>query len=271
MIFNDNENNIKIDSDNYNSNSQMTKLNTKEIIELKNKNKKSVLSRSVPIFNLQNNVGKNTNNKNIFCNQFKNILVNNILEKIPFEKRNLKESIFIIVQILIYLLQSFLFWNGLLNTEEYITKRFDEKNKIGFFYILTNEFNKYFFTSIFIIISLKLLKYFLDEIKINEYELSENSIEKIIFKKKFKIVLIEIIISVLHIFFSIFLYIFGNIYPNNKNLLLISACISLLFNLFIFLISILLSSFIMSLPFLCKCFINYQNTLNEIAKYFLTL
>ena len=181
----------------------------------------------------------------------------------------MKESIFIIVQILIYLLQSFLFWNGLLNTEEYITKRFDEKNKIGFFYILTNEFNKSFFTSIFIIISLKLLKYFFDEIKVNESELLEN--KKIIFKKKLKIIFIEIIISSLHIFFSVFLYIFGNIYPNNKNLLLISACLSIIFNIIIFIISILLSSFIMSLPFLCKCFYNYKNTLDEIAKYFLNL
>ena len=59
---------------------------------------------------------------------------------------------------LIYLFQSFLFWNGLLNTEEYITKRFDEKNKIGFLYILSNEFNKYFFTSLIIWLSLKILK-----------------------------------------------------------------------------------------------------------------
>ena len=72
-------------------------------------------------------------------------------------------------QILLFLLQSFLFWNGLLNTEEYITKRFDEKNKIGFYYILTNEFNKYFITSI-IIITLKIASFFFNEIKLDKSE-----------------------------------------------------------------------------------------------------
>lgn len=62
---------------------------------------------------------------------------------------------------LIFLFQSFLFWNGILNTEEYIIKRFDEKNKIGFFYILANEFNKYFLTSLIIGLSMKILKFFL--------------------------------------------------------------------------------------------------------------
>ena len=52
----------------------------------------------------------------------------------------------------------------MLNTEEYIAKRFDEKNKIGILYILTNEFNKYFITSIIAFASLKILKYLYYEI-----------------------------------------------------------------------------------------------------------
>ncbi len=175
-------------------------------------------------------------------------------------------------QILLFLLHSFLFWIGLLNTEEYITKRFDEKNKIGFYYILTNEFNKYFITSIIIIITLKIASFFFNEIKLDKSEDLKNiSMYKLIFRKKFKIILIEVIISVLNIFFLIFLYVFGNVYPNNKNLLLISASISIMFNLTLLIITVLLSSLIMSLPYLCNCLNLFHNLINEIGKYVLEI
>lgn len=195
-------------------------IETNEIFLFKNK-KKNALSFSVPILPSKSTI-YNNNKEEKFCLNFINILNKNFLDKIPLKKNLRFETIIILTQIIIFLLQSFLFWNGLLNTEEYITKRFDEKNKIGFLYILTNEFNKYIFTSIFVLISLKLIRLFFDGIKHNKSELIENkiSIEKYIFLKKFNIISIEVIISILHIFFSIFLYIFGNIYPNNKHVFL---------------------------------------------------
>ena len=235
--------------------------------------KKNNLYNSVPILTLKtinNNIEEE--NKNKFCKNFKIILFKNIIRKIPFERKLIFESSMLLGQILLFLLQSFLFWNGLLNTEEYITKRFDEKNKIGFYYILTNEFNKYFITSIIIIITLKIAAFFFNEIKLDKPEDLKNiSNEKYIFRKKFKIILIEVIISVLNIFFLIFLYVFGNIYPNNKNLLLISASISIMFNLFILIITVLLSSLIMSLPYLCNCLNLFHNLINEIGNYVLEI
>ena len=248
-------------------------IESNEIFLFKNK-KKNALSSSVPILPSKDTIyNNNKNNEEKFCTNFINILNKNFLDKIPLEKNLRFETIIILAQIIIFLLQSFLFWNGLLNTEEYITKRFDEKNKIGFLYILTNEFNKYIFTSIFVLISIKLIRLFFDGIKHNKSELIENkiSIEKYIFLKKFNIISIEVIISIFHIFFSIFLYIFGNIYPNNKNLLLISACISLIFNFVIKIFIIFISSLIMLVPVICKCLSIYKNFFEEIGNYLLNL
>ena len=239
------------------------------------KKKKNILSLSVPIPNsINNHFNKNSkkDKDNYFINLIK-IIKKNISEKLSIEKALCSQTIIIIIQIIIFLLQSFLFWNGLLNTEEYITKRFDEKNKIGFIYILANEFNKYFFTSLFVLISLKLLKIFFEEIKDIKVEIIENKtyFDNYIFKKKCKIFLTEIFLSIVHIFFMIFLCIFGNIYPNNKNLLLISSCISIIFNFIIFLAILLISSLIMSFSFFCKNDDNNSNIFNDIGKYILNI
>ena len=266
---------ISIFNENYNPNIDDKDSNSnKNIIAVHSR--KKILSRSVQIVNDTN---KNICTKNIikekkikYCSIFRNILYNNLFEKFSFVKNLFYEYIILSSQILLFLLQSFLFWTGLLNTEEYITKRFDEKNTIGFIYILTNEFNKYFWTSILIVISFKTLKFFFNGIKsIKPDDLKNTLIENFMLRQKIKIIFIEIIISILHIFFGIFLYIFGNIYPNNKNLLLISALISILINLIIIFICLILGSFVMSLPFLFKCFNCISDITDEIGNFILNL
>ena len=171
---------------------------------------------------------------------------------------------------IIFLLQSFLFWTGMLNTEEYITKRFDEKDKIGFLYILTNEFNKYFITSLIILVSFKILNYLYKDSENNNSEDSNNDENKI-FKTKCIKIFIEVVIFILHMFYMIFLYIFGNVYPNNKNLLLISVLISLLFNIIIEAFILLFASFLMSIPFICAYLNKTENFFKEFGDYILKL
>ena len=196
----------------------------------------------------------------------------NFFEVIQFKNGININTFIILIQLILFLLHSFLFWTGLLNTEEYITKRFDEKNKIGFLYILTNEFNKYFFTSLIIFITLKILKYLYNEINDIKSERLDNEENKNrIFKNKCIIIVIELIMLILHLFYMIFLYIFGNVYPNNKNLLIISALISIFFNIFIDLFIIVFASFLMSVPFLCDCLNIAENLFKEIGDYFLKL
>ena len=211
---------------------------------------------------------KNSN----FCFNFKNNLYKNLYEVIPYEniKNFNKKSLFIIIQMIIFLLQSFLFWTGMLNTEEYITKRFDEKDKIGFLYILTNEFNKYFITSLIILVSFKLLNYLYKDSKDNNTEDSNNGENKI-FKTKCIKIFLEIIILILHIFYMIFLYVFGNIYPNNKILLLISVLISIFFNIIIEAFILVFASFLMSIPFLCSYLNKTENFFKEFGGYVLKL
>ena len=256
---------------NFISNSEENKIHSNDILKVKNK--KNILSKSVPIpisKNDNDNENKNEENSNKFYIIFGKMIRKNLFEKFSFEKKLLYEYIIISSQMLIFLFQSFLFWNGILNTEEYITKRFDEKNKIGFLYILANEFNKYFLTSLIIGLSLKILKFFFEGIKsIKSEDLKNISLEKIIFRKKCRIIFIEVIISVLHIFFVIFLYLFGNIYPNNKYFLIISCIISIMINSFLFIFCILFASLIMTFPLVCKCLSNYSNCINDIGEYLL--
>jgi hypothetical protein len=208
---------------------------------------------------------KNEKEKKSFKKNFKRILIINLSNEIPLKKKF--EFFVITIQMIIFLIQSFLFINGLLSTEEYITKRFDEKNKIGFLYILTNELNKYWFISLFFIISFKIYKILFNGIEfIKEKEIdNENTFEIIVFKKKLIIIFFQMLISACHIFFTIFIYVFGNIYPNNKNFLLISECISILFIFLIFFILILISSLIMSIPFISKYLNSYEKAFNEIV------
>ena len=160
----------------------------------------------------------------------------------------------------------------MLNTEEYITKRFDEKNKIGFLYILSNEFNKYFITSLIIFVSLKILQYLIDETKLMKHTDSNNEDnKKLIFKSKCIIIFIEAVMFILHIFFMIFLDVFGNIYPNNKNLLLISVFISILFNIIVDAFIIVFASFLMSIPFMCNCLNITEGFFKETGDYLLKL
>ena len=160
----------------------------------------------------------------------------------------------------------------MLNTEEYITKRFDEKNKIGILYILTNEFNKYFITSIIAFASLKILKYLYYEINFIKPKDSENKRKNNPFcKTKCFIIFIEVIIFILHIFYMIFLYLFGNIYPNNKNLLLISTTISLTFIIIVDIFIIILSSFLKSIPLICNCMNDSEFIFKEIGDYLLKI
>ena len=231
--------------------------------------------------NINNNDENNNNNvnnsvmqiqNNNFCYHFKNNLCKNFYEVMPFKNINIfeKKSIFIIIQVIIFLLQSFLFWTGMLNTEEYITKRFDEKNEIGFLYILTNEFNKYFITSLIILVSFKILNYLYKDSENNNSEDSNNDENKI-FKTKCIKIFIEVVIFILHMFYMIFLYIFGNVYPNNKNLLLISVLISLLFNIIIEAFILLFASFLMSIPFICAYLNKTENFFKEFGDYILKL
>ncbi len=208
---------------------------------------------------------KNEKEKRSFKRNFKRILIKNLSNEIPLKKKF--EFFVVTIQMIIFLIQSFLFINGLLSTEEYITKRFDEKNKIGFLYILTNELNKYWFISLFFIISFKIYKILFNGIEfIKEKEIdNENTFEIIVFKKKLIIIFFQMLISTCHIFFTIFIYVFGNIYPNNKNFLLISECISILFIFLIFFILILISSLIMSIPFISKYLNSYEKAFNEIG------
>ncbi len=176
------------------------------------------------------------------------------MEKIiTFMNKSNYRSLIIYIQIIIFLIESFLFWNGLLNTEEYITKRFDENRKIDFKYILMNEMNKSLFTSLILAISFKILRIFYD-IKEDLKEIKEESLfEKFKLKTKIKIILIQVVLFLLSFFFFIFLYIFGNIYPNNKSLLLYSAIISFLLNIIFLALILLLSSFLIYLSSNCNC------------------
>ena len=247
-------------------------------------NKKNIVSRSVQIITVTNKNNNNNDDKdnkdeklenktiNNFCYHFKANLRKNFFEVIQFKNGININTFIILIQLILFLLHSFLFWTGLLNTEEYITKRFDEKNKIGFLYILTNEFNKYFFTSLIVFITLKILKYLYNEINDIKSERLDNEENKNrIFKNKCIIIVIELIMLILHLFYMIFLYIFGNVYPNNKNLLIISALISIFFNIFIDLFIIVFASFLMSVPFLCDCLNTAENLFKEIGDYFLKL
>ena len=286
-IINNKQNNISSD-ENKNNNTFIYKFrndtdkNTKDDIlklsvNFSSKKKDNILTKSVPIIiNKKNNFYDNDNDIrkmiNNFCYKFKNNLQKNFNEVVSFKNNFDKKSLLILGQVALFLLQSFLFWTGLLNTEEYITKRFDEKNKIGFLYILTNEFNKYFFTSIIVYVSLKIIKYLYNEINITNIKEPENADYKdLIRKKKCIIIFIEVVIYILHIFFMLFLYVFGNIYPNNKILLLISAVISIIFNIIVDIFIFLLASFLMSLPFICNCLNFTENIFKEIGDYLLKI
>ena len=270
--------------DEQNKNSETLNLNEKIWF----KNKKNILSKSVPIISTKNNkekeINKDNNNNdnneiseilnNNFCFKFKKNLYNNFNEILPYKGKNNfdKISLLIMIQMVIFLLQSFLFWTGLLNTEEYLTKRFDEKNKIGFLYILTNEFNKYFITSLIIFVSFKILKYLYNETNYIKSEKSKNEENKnLIFKNKCIKIFIEVIIFIFHMFYMIFLYIFGNIYPNNKNLLLISALISLFFNIIIDVFIFFFASFLMTIPFICRSLNITEIFFKEIGEYLMKL
>jgi len=268
ISYKNNELENRIFNQNCFSKKEMNKIQSNDILKVKNN-----LSLSVPIPISKNyNNNKNEKNKNKFHIIFKEMIYKNLFEKFSFEKQLLYEYIIIISQTFIFLFQSFLFWNGLLNTEEYITKRFDEKNKIGFLYILANEFNKYFLTSLIIGLCLKILRIFFDAIKsIKLEELESISLKKIMFRRKCRIIFIEIIISLLHIFFLIFLYIFGNIYPNNKYFLIISCIISIMINMLFFAFCLLFASLIMTFPLAYECLRNYSNCINDIGEYLLKL
>ena len=187
--------------------------------------------------------------------KYEDILKNNIMKKIiPFTNKSNYQPLIIYIQIIIFLLESFLFWNGILNTEEYITKRFDENSKIDFKYILMNEINKSFFTSLILVISFKILRIFYD-IKEGLKEIKEEILfEKFKLKTKIKIILIQVVLFLLHLFFFIFLWVFGNVYPNNKKLLLYSIIISLLLNIIFLALILLLSSFFIYLSSNCNCY-----------------
>ena len=264
-LRNDNNKNLKND---------ILKLNVNSF----SKKRDNILTKSVPIeiskkYNIYDNDTTFENNKiNNFYSKFKNNVIENFYEIFPFKNNFNKISLLILIKIIIFLFQSFLFWTGLLNTEEYITKRFDEKNKIGILYILTNEFNKYFITSIIAFASLKILKYLYYEINFIKPKDSENKRKNNPFcKTKCFIIFIEVIIVLLHTFYMIFLYIFGNIYPNNKNLLLISTTISLTFIIIVDIFIIILSSFLKSIPFICNCMNDSEFIFKEIGDYLLKI
>ena len=157
----------------------------------------------------KNEESKNKEEKNNKENEdkvkYQDILKKNIMEKIiTFMNISNYRSLIIYIQIIIFLIESFLFWNGILNTEEYITKRFDENRKIDFKYILMNEMNKSLFTSLILAISFKILRIFyhikedLNKIK------KESSFEKFKSKTKIKIILIQVVLFLLSFFFFYF-------------------------------------------------------------------
>ena len=133
---------------------------------------------------------------------------------------------------------------------------------------MTNEFNKYFITSLIIHISLIILNYLYKGIKVIK---ADNGRKEKNTKHKYIIIFIDVLIFILHIFYMIFLYIFGNIYPNNKTLLLISASISIIFNVIIIIFIIIFASFLMSLACICNGLNKTESVLNEIGEYFLKL
>ncbi len=253
LILNQNlENNVS----NENNEDKRLKSNSKDnIIYLKIINGNDSLNENEEKKNEESKNKEEKNNKeNEDKEKYQDILKKNIMEKIiTFMNKSNYRSLIIYIQIIIFLIESFLFWNGLLNTEEYITKRFDENRKIDFKYILMNEMNKSLFTSLILAISFKILRIFyhikedLNKIK------KESSFEKFKSKTKIKIILIQVVLFLLSFFFFIFLYIFGNIYPNNKSLLLYSAIISFLLNIIFLALILLLSSFLIYLSSNCNC------------------
>ena len=253
LILNQNlENNVS----NENNEDKRLKSNSKDnIIYLKIINGNDSLNENEEKKNEESKNKEEKNNKeNEDKEKYQDILKKNIMKKIiTFMNKSNYRSLIIYIQIIIFLIESFLFWNGLLNTEEYITKRFDENRKIDFKYILMNEMNKSLFTSLILAISFKILRIFyhikedLNKIK------KESSFEKFKSKTKIKIILIQVVLFLLSFFFFIFLYIFGNIYPNNKSLLLYSAIISFLLNIIFLALILLLSSFLIYLSSNCNC------------------
>ena len=251
------ENNKNNTENNENNEDKILKLDSKDtLIDVRIFNGSDIINEKKEKKNEESQNKEEKNKKeNEDKQKYEDILKNNIMKKIiPFINKSNYQPLIIYIQIIIFLLESFLFWNGILNTEEYITKRFDENSKIDFKYILMNEINKSFFTSLILVISFKILRIFYD-IKEGLKEIKEEILfEKFKLKTKIKIILIQVVLFLLHLFFFIFLWVFGNVYPNNKKLLLYSIIISLLLNIIILALILLLSSFFIYLSSNCNCY-----------------
>ena len=92
-------------------------------IKLSSNTKANYLSKSLPItITKNNNVNNNDNNlnfkkKNNFCFYLKQNIKNNFLTVIPYKNSFDKIYLIILIKLVLFLLHSFLFWNGLLNTK----------------------------------------------------------------------------------------------------------------------------------------------------------
>ena len=128
----------------------------------------------------------------------------------PFFYNSLFQPFSLRLIMFIFCVHTFLFINALFFTEEYISKRYDTKDKLDFFYILQNEINKSLLGSIITLIIQKIFSLFTTKTSLFYKLIRENQgnqlkfqLKKLVRTIKRKIILL---IAFIFIFTLAFLY-----------------------------------------------------------------
>ena len=117
--------------------------------------------------------------------------------------------------LILFVLHSFLFFNAILFSNEYISMRYTYK-QYKLIYIITREYDRIFYSFLF---TNSVMKFYILILKIN--------------KKYLTFILFPIIILLLHILYLYFLKIFGDINPHIVKELLVSTFFLIIFYLIV--------------------------------------
>lgn len=152
-----------------------------------------------------------------------------------FNTKNMFYPIALRLFVFVYNIISIIFFNSLLYSPAYFTKRFKASENLTFGYIIVNEWMKSFYASLIIVLTSKIyylltycnVLYF----RINEKDQVKNS--KIIFtllkRYRIKVIILILVLFIIMIGFLYFVIIFCALYPNNFVALIHSSILSLLF------------------------------------------
>ena len=137
------------------------------------------------------------------------------LKKKSFKIKKKINNLAIYLMLILFVLHSFLFFNAILFSNEYISMRYTYK-QYKLIYIITREYDRIFYSFLF---TNSVMKFYILILKIN--------------KKYLTFILFPIIILLLHILYLYFLKIFGDINPHIVKELLVSTFFLIIFYLIV--------------------------------------